>query len=619
MTKKRIYSSNLNRGAYLPLVWATLRAHVERSQTIQESFEWEEPIFLREQLPAAGEIADADVFLASCYVWNTNRSLSLCATIKNNNPGCFVVVGGPHVPDDAEQFLRAHPYVDLAIHKEGELPLEAVLEQLAVTDEPTLDLVPSASFLRPDGKFATTPPAAVDPTVTEGPGPYLSGHLDHALATAKASGHLPIALWETNRGCPYSCTFCDWGSSTMSRIRTMPIERLFDEIAFFGDHGVEALICCDANFGILPRDYELAERLVQSRHDVGAPSRFITSYAKNARDRVFDIARLFAIEEMSSGAILAMQSTSEDVLSMVKRSNMPAANYAELASRFRSAGVECYTELILGLPGETVDSWVSGLGDVLRMGVHDDVMMYECVLLPNSELSNAESRERHALDTITRSYLIDDVETIEVVVGHSEMSRNDWVYMQLIGMIVQALHGRGLTRYLAEYLDREEILRYEDFYRAVLDRALAEPSTTLGRLVSRVNTLFRTYLVDDSIPNEGKIASQPDMIEPVLAMLPEKENWLPYEWVWVELQADLSALYDEVVDVLERAGVAVDDRVTDLLGFQRGSVSRLDDDALAPKFAILAFDWPSYFAGATSALRSAVTPVSYRARATRLV
>src|SRR5262249_30735181 len=66
------------------------------------------------------------------------------------------------------------------------------------------------------------------------------------------------AIIETNRGCPYSCTFCDWGAATASKIRLFSTERVFAEIDWVSKNRIEVLWFADSNFGIFPRDIDIA-------------------------------------------------------------------------------------------------------------------------------------------------------------------------------------------------------------------------------------------------------------------------------------------------------------------------------------------------------------------------
>ena len=55
--------------------------------------------------------------------------------------------------------------------------------------------------------------------------------------------------WETNRGCPFSCTFCDWGSATASKVYQFGMDGLHDEIGWMSRQRIGFVFCCDANFG----------------------------------------------------------------------------------------------------------------------------------------------------------------------------------------------------------------------------------------------------------------------------------------------------------------------------------------------------------------------------------
>ena len=85
------------------------------------------------------------------------------------------------------------------------------------------------------------------------PSPYLSGIFDRLIETYPKNEWL--ILWETNRGCPFKCTFCDWGSATASKVNKFDLERLKLEIDWFSKNKIEFIFCCDANFGILKKRY----------------------------------------------------------------------------------------------------------------------------------------------------------------------------------------------------------------------------------------------------------------------------------------------------------------------------------------------------------------------------
>jgi putative methyltransferase len=607
--RRRVYSSMISRFGYLPLVWGCLRAYLEMEPDLLGEYEIAEPFFLPEQIPGmVDRLEDPAVFAASCYLWNFRRQMMLCQEVKQRFPDAVTVAGGPHVPDNATGFFDEHPYVDFLIHKEGERPFAALLRAL-LSDEPDFTAVPSLTWRDAAGEMHTNPLGGQLPREIPVASPWLTGLLEPSIELARGAGYRVVAPWETNRGCPYSCTFCDWGSNTMSKVRLYDEGRLHSEIDYFADRRVDAILCCDANFGILARDQGLAEHVVARRAADGYPGKFATSFAKNATTRVFEIGKMFAGVGLSDRAVLAMQSGSSTVLEQVKRSNMPAERYEQLAASFQDSGVEANTEVILGLPSETRETFVAGLCRMLDIGIHGHISVYECVLLPNSELSNPLSRERYQLETVHRSYLLDDVERVELVVAHSTMTRDDWKYMYLFGTTIQALHNKGLTSSVARYLRREGACTYEEFYRPLLDRALATREGVFARSLERVDKLLGDYLVDDSIPNEGKVLSQPDMAEWVRALMPDKEGWLPYEWCWAHVQTELDRFHLELREHLASLGVSVDRRLEDLLQYQRDSVFTLTDTK--SRFALFDHDWPNYFERDDAPLVEVPTPVRF--------
>src|SRR6185295_515192 len=99
------------------------------------------------------------------------------------------------------------------------------------------------------------------------------------------------ALQETNRGCPYACTFCAWGSASLSKLRQFDERRVVDEMEWMARHKIEFLYNADANWGILPRDVALTEALVAIKEKHGYPQKFRAAFAKNSNETIFQISK----------------------------------------------------------------------------------------------------------------------------------------------------------------------------------------------------------------------------------------------------------------------------------------------------------------------------------------
>lgn len=431
---------------YLPYSIGLLQAYVEEHAKDPTDFSFRLPVFQRRP---AHEIVDhvrgADVVGLSIYVWNVNLSMEVARRIKSERTDTLIVVGGPQVPDDPESFLRDNPQIDVAVHNEGEKVFLALLEALPSRD---WSGVPSISWIDGDGVYRRTPNAPRVRDLDEIPSPFLQGTFDR-LVDAHPEIEW-IGLWETNRGCPFQCTFCDWGSATASKVNRFEIGRLEKEIGWMADRRIEFVFCCDANFGIFERDIEIAKALARSKASVGYPVRVSVQNTKNATERAYLTQKILSDAGLSNGVALSMQSMDPDTLLSIKRKNISIETYIDLQSRFTRDGVGTYTDIILGLPGETYRSFVSGVDRVIENGQHNRIIFNNLSILPNAEMGSRAYRETHGIETVRteiinihgqREEMEDDVaEVQDLVVATRAMQRRDWRRARSFAWMTALLH-----------------------------------------------------------------------------------------------------------------------------------------------------------------------------------
>jgi hypothetical protein len=196
---------------YLPYSVALLQTYVQKMSADPARYAFLPPLYKRVRIADAVEsLKDADLVGFSTYVWNGRISLEIARRLKAAKPGMVIVFGGPHVPDQPEAFLRANPQIDLAVHNEGERTFLKLLEEFP--DRAAWQSLPGVSFVKPDGGFVRKPNIDRVRDLDEIPSPFLEGAFDSIMAANPQESW--IGLWETNRGCPFRCTFCDWGSAT---------------------------------------------------------------------------------------------------------------------------------------------------------------------------------------------------------------------------------------------------------------------------------------------------------------------------------------------------------------------------------------------------------------------
>ncbi|HEY2875971.1 MAG TPA: cobalamin-dependent protein, partial [Reyranella sp.] len=343
---------------YLPYSIALLQTYVQKFALDPARYAFLTPLYKRVRIADAVEaLKDADLVGFSTYVWNGKISLEIAHRLKALRPEIVVVFGGPHVPDQPEAFLRANPQIDLAVHNEGERTFLKLLE--AWPDREAWAALPGVSMVRAGGAFVRNPNIDRVRDLDEIPSPFLEGAFDAIMDENPHESW--IGLWETNRGCPFRCTFCDWGSATAGKVTKFGEERLYREVDWFAKRKIEYIFCCDANFGIQKRDVDIANYVADVKKTTGYPVALSVQNTKNATERAYLTQKILSDAGLNKGVALSMQSVDMPTLEAIKRDNISLGTYMELQRRFTKDKVETYSDLILGLPGETYESFVRGV------------------------------------------------------------------------------------------------------------------------------------------------------------------------------------------------------------------------------------------------------------------
>ena len=431
---------------YLPLSVGMLQAYVQKHSSHPEHYQFLLPLYSRISVEeAVHSLFEADVVFFSMYVWNAKISLEIAQRLKCRQPNVLIVFGGPHVPEKDHEFLQKHSFIDLACHGEGEQVALAILDRYESRDWSD---VPSVSFVDENGCVVTNQKAGRVKELDQFPSPYLAGAFA-PLMKANPSEHW-IGLWETNRGCPFACTFCDWGSAIASKVYSFDIERLHKELEWFADHKIEFVFCCDANFGILKRDVDLASYAAQTKKQYGYPKALSVQATKNATERAYLTQKILADSGLNKGVDIALQSMDSNTLKSIKRGNISTETYQELQRRFTRDNVETFTDLILGLPGETYESFTNAVSTIVENGQHNRIQFNNLSILPNAEMGDPEYQKTYGM-IIVETQLINIHGTLEesedeccetqfLVVGTNSMPKNDWVRIRVFSWMAALLY-----------------------------------------------------------------------------------------------------------------------------------------------------------------------------------
>lgn len=417
---------------YLPYSTALLESYVLKNSLRAEQYEFIDTIYKRIPIvEIVSRMSSAQVVGFSMYVWNEQITLESIRRLKKQNPEIFIVVGGPQVPSEPQKFLKDNPQINLLVHNEGEASFLEILDNFEnINPENILGV----SYLK-DGEVFTNASRPRIKEIGEIPSPFLNGVFDRIVA--QNPGEEWISLWETNRGCPFQCTFCDWGSATAAKVTKFGFDRLKSELDWMIKNQIKYIFVCDANFGMLQQDALIAEHVAQLRKETGYPHGFSVQNTKNATERAYNTQKIISDAGLNKGVALSMQSLDETTLKNIKRDNISLETYFELSRRFAEEKVETYSDLILGLPGETYTTYKRGIQKLLDVGQHNRIQFNNLSILPNAEMGQESYLKKHGMETIKtkvinihgeKNVLIDDVDEYQIlIVSTKSLPRADWV------------------------------------------------------------------------------------------------------------------------------------------------------------------------------------------------
>ncbi|MEO5358602.1 MAG: radical SAM protein [Nitrospirae bacterium YQR-1] len=422
---------------YFPLSVGLLQSYAVAALKNPGDFHFLTPIYKNVTVEqAVSHLKDAAVAAFSLYVWNERLSLEIAAQVKKRSPHTLIIMGGPSVYENREKaaaFLRTHPYVDILCHGAGEEVFVNILENYKTSN---LRNIASISYLDGGGTFVSTQcaPKAID--INTIPSPYLSGVFDPLMAANPDETWL--ALWETNRGCPFSCSYCQWGYNTNKKVYSFDTERLHREIDWFSSKKIEFIYCCDANFGLLPRDIEIVRYVVKNKIKFGYPKAFSVQNTKNSTEKTYEIQKALSGAGLNKGVTMSLQSLNPATLKAVNRQNISTRVFEELQNRFSTDKIETYTDVILGLPEETCESFISGVAEIIEKGQHNRIQFNNLVILDNSEMGQESYQKQYGF-VVKQSQIINfhgglaasgvtgRSETQKIVVGTNTMPPEDWL------------------------------------------------------------------------------------------------------------------------------------------------------------------------------------------------
>ncbi|OHC75291.1 MAG: hypothetical protein A3G18_02560 [Rhodospirillales bacterium RIFCSPLOWO2_12_FULL_58_28] len=423
----------------------------------------------------------------SCYLWNVRLAHAFAAKLKQRAPGIVIIFGGPNFPvDESEQkrFLAQHPAIDFYVYKEGEQACAGLLKRLFELnwDAKTLrdggEKLPSVHYLR-NGEHVFGPLMERLPSLALTPSPYRAGLMD------KFFDGVLIPMIETNRGCPFQCNFCIEGTKYYNKVRWEDHDNIRADLDYISERTTNPdLLITDSNFGMYKEDLKTCRLIAEYQSRKGWPRYVQNSSGKNQKERVLEAARIL------NGAMIltvSIQSADEAVLRNVRRSNISVDQIIEIGKQAELTGANSYCEIILGLPGDSRDGHFRSVQTMVDADIND-VLTYQTMMLPGTDIETRETRRRHGMQTrwrtLPRCFGVYEIlgdrvpiaEVEEICVANDTLAFEDYLACRSLSLSVELFHNSGVFAELAAFLKLYGVKRSQ-FVRRCHELASATDSS----------------------------------------------------------------------------------------------------------------------------------------------
>jgi radical SAM superfamily enzyme YgiQ (UPF0313 family) len=280
------------------------------------------------------------------YIWNATQSAQLAADLKRLRPDLTLVLGGPEISYETDQ-QPITQHADYIITGEADLTFPDLCQQLLEGKRPLQKIIAAdlPHFSAPSSSLHLPSSLVL---------PY---HLytDHDLAHR-------VVYVEASRGCPFKCEFCL--SSLDIPLRNVPLEPFLAAMQSLLDRGLRQFKFVDRTFNL---NLNVSRAILQFFLDRHTPGLFL--HFEMIPDRLPEPLRAL-IKQFPPGALqfeVGVQTFNEEVAALISRRQDNARLEDNLRFLRDQTGVHVHADLIVGLPGESLDSFAAGFDRLVRL------------------------------------------------------------------------------------------------------------------------------------------------------------------------------------------------------------------------------------------------------------
>lgn len=425
------------------LGWMNFRHHCKEHNWIIPIVDWD-------LFPTVDSIVKhieenkSNVLCLSTYLWNYKLCHVVAEEAKLRNPDLIVIQGGPHQGYN-EKFFDEHPYIDYMCYAtgHGENFMKAALDQIEkygkiIEPEKVPHMIcREYQSLNEKSKYSYPEDSSLE---------YSTDYLIDLIKVSREKNKFLRVMYETTRGCPYSCTYCEWGGGVGSKVSIKSTDLIKRDMDLISILKINHFEFTDANIGILDRDVDIIEHIGKNKLTYGYPKTLhIYGVAKVKLQKKEALLDALVKYELYEEISISIQSVDQKILQNIKRTDIPVEENLYLAEKYKRIAKEQgkrivpMLEFLLGLPGFTLDHFYDEFDYYYKYSNLEKERYLLCIL-PDAEIFTDFQRKLWKIKTIKiggdSRYLDIDGEDYRNLAKESESVLTDSLFASPFEVIV---------------------------------------------------------------------------------------------------------------------------------------------------------------------------------------
>jgi putative methyltransferase len=484
----------------IPILWCSLKTYFEENSHNTEEWQWHDPFLSRlsdDEIFEKFKNNPPDVVGFSVFVWNEDYMDKMSLSIKKKYPNCLIVYGGPQPnTKNNRNYFKEKDWVDLVIPSDayGEIILQEILENFSIFDYEKIPYI----YYPDNNREVIFSKGTINKRQFKWPNNIFKSQENHILPVLKKfkeKNAVIVSLYETSRGCPYKCIYCEWGGGTHTKTIKKPFGIIIDELEWLMSNNCsDRLELTDANFGIVPIDVDISKQISILKRKYNYPKEVDFSKAKNNLDRVLEIVEIFLDANIFEQYVVPVQTldatTKENIERLDVSFESQVAGINRIKNHENSKNLRIYFELIIGLPGDSYQVSSRLLDTLYQYDQPFNLMTGAWMLLPETPAYSTDMREKFKIKTIKKTYdflpkiknsfegsdfvpsntMIPWInKSIETVISTYSYSSKDWIKMTRLIHLSIAIESIGFKKYFIDYLVKTHSLKTSEILMTIID------------------------------------------------------------------------------------------------------------------------------------------------------